>query len=29
MKQIMLDCILGLAVFASLWIFVILLFSLE
>jgi hypothetical protein len=29
MKQIILDCLLGLAMFASLWLFVVLLFSLE
>jgi len=29
MKQIILDCLLGLAMFASLWIFVVLLFSLN
>jgi hypothetical protein len=29
MKQIMLDCLLGIAMFASLWLFVVLLFSLE
>mgnify|MGYP003669734886 CR=1 FL=1 len=29
MKQIILDCILGLVTFASLWIFVVLLFSLN
>ena len=29
MKQIMLDCLLGLAMFASLWVFIVLLFSLN
>jgi len=29
MKQIIIDCLLGLAMFASLWLFVVLLFSLE
>ena len=29
MKQIMLDCILGLAMFAATWIFVVLVFSLN
>lgn len=29
MKQIILDCVLGLVTFASLWIFVVLVFSLN
>ena len=29
MKQIMLDCLLGIGLFAATWIFVVLLFSLE